>query len=122
MPRLMPSTSTCRSCRPLPGLQHQFRVTELHSQTELHCRRSGLMKITKSVKIAALLIVLLSFFHSGKMVLAQGAETAIGGTVQDSSGAVVPNAQVTLLSAATGATRSMATGPQGTFLFTATLP
>ena len=55
---------------------------------------------------------------TGAVVDAQsGTSSALSGTVQDTTGALVPNASVTITFASSGAKRSVLTGPQGGFLF-----
>jgi len=68
-----------------------------------------------SVKLAGWLIVVLSLVGLG---LAQGGATgAITGTVQDSSGAFVPNAEVRITNQDTGVLeRTVQTGPDGAFV------
>ena len=70
-------------------------------------------------RISRLLGVLLAMYVlalSG-IVAAQTAETgAISGTVHDASGAVMANVSVTLLSSATGLSRTLRTSEQGTYL------
>jgi hypothetical protein len=48
---------------------------------------------------------------------AQSFNGSIGGTVTDPSGAVVPSAELTLTSVATGTARKLTTGPDGLYLF-----
>ena len=48
-------------------------------------------------------------------VWAQSADTGILGTVTDSSGAIVPGADVTITNAATGVAQAVVSGPNGTF-------
>src|SRR5919201_3883308 len=56
----------------------------------------------------------LCFAHA--RVAAQTAATgALTGSVVDSSGAAVPNASVTITNISTGETRTLASGPDGTF-------
>ena len=58
---------------------------------------------------------------SASLVLGQ-ATTSIRGTVSDRSGAVVPNAKITLVSKATGLERNTLTGPDGAYEFLQVLP
>src|ERR1700743_639513 len=55
--------------------------------------------------------------------LAQAQTTAqLSGTMQDSSGAVLPDAQVTLIDEATGITRALHTNRDGLYVFAALVP
>jgi Carboxypeptidase regulatory-like domain len=56
------------------------------------------------------------------LTYAQNATGAINGTVSDPSEAVLPNATVTVKNTATGATRKLTTGGEGTFWFENLLP
>src|SRR5437773_12307604 len=50
---------------------------------------------------------------------AQYTTGSLGGTIQDTAGAVVPGAEVTVQNEDTGLSRNVATKPDGTFLFPA---
>lgn len=52
-----------------------------------------------------------------RLVFAQVDTGTLTGTVKDTSGAVVPDAMVTVRNTATGATRSVQTGPDGVYTF-----
>jgi len=66
---------------------------------------------------AALMFLAASLFPSRAM--AQGIDTALlRGTVTDSSGAVVPNATVTMINVATGISEKRPTDESGRYLFT----
>src|ERR1700755_749129 len=55
--------------------------------------------------------------------LAQAQTTAqLSGTVQDASGAVLPDAQVTLIDEATGVAHTLHTNRQGLYVFAALVP
>jgi len=70
----------------------------------------------KSVKCFALLLTLLSAFGSAHFLLAQGTDLGtIRGSVTDTSGAVVPNAKVTILDLATNTPRETTTNSQGEY-------
>lgn len=66
--------------------------------------------VTGPVSILALLL-------SASLAYGQSINAALSGTVTDPSGAVVPNAEVTLTSVATGATTTFKTGPDGLYSF-----
>lgn len=53
---------------------------------------------------------------------AQSPTGQISGTVQDSSGAIIPDANVTLTNQDTGSVRTIASSPSGEFVFTALSP
>ncbi|HEV2134896.1 MAG TPA: TonB-dependent receptor [Terracidiphilus sp.] len=67
--------------------------------------------------ISAVIGLALLLSLSAKMTLAQAVTGALLGTVQDSSGAVVPNAAVTLTNEGTNVINTTVTGPQGFFTF-----
>jgi hypothetical protein len=70
----------------------------------------------KLVKGFALLLTLLSAFGSAHFLLAQGTDLGtIRGSVMDSSGAVVPNAKVTILDLATNTPRETTTNAEGEY-------
>src|SRR5215469_12965840 len=52
---------------------------------------------------------------AGSMFAQSAAVSQISGTVRDSTGAVIPNAQVTVTQTSTGMTRSVQTGPEGDY-------
>ena len=66
----------------------------------------------RSIRLIAL--VLLATLCASP-VWAQSADTGILGTVTDSSGAIVPGADVTITNASTGVAQSVVSGPNGTF-------
>lgn len=67
---------------------------------------------------SALLLAIAVAFLSVPVATAQTSTTgAISGTVTDPSGGVVPNATVTATSTGTGASRTVQTGPSGTYDF-----
>jgi hypothetical protein len=72
--------------------------------------------VNKSLLRAALLIVLLGVVAT--MAFGQAETGQVAGTAQDPSGAVVPNATVTLTNTGTGAARTATTGPNGEYVFT----
>jgi outer membrane receptor protein involved in Fe transport len=69
----------------------------------------------------ALAVSLLIFFAPGS-ARSQVETGRIGGTVTDPSGAVIPNAQVTITNVATGAVRNVKTDDSGTYAATNLLP
>lgn len=64
-----------------------------------------------------LLLTLLALCLTPSAALAQSATGQITGTIEDTAGAVVPGAAVTVTNIATGATREAATGEDGGFAF-----
>jgi hypothetical protein len=58
----------------------------------------------------------------GLLVAQTGSTGALEGTVSDASGAVIPNATVTLTSADTGQVRTSTTGADGTYRFSLLTP
>src|SRR5438445_13103641 len=66
------------------------------------------------------LLALLVFLPS--LAFAQVDTGTISGTVRDTSGAVVPDAMVTVRNAATGAQRAVQTGSDGVYTFPALSP
>ena len=62
-------------------------------------------------------LLLLSLACCSRFATAQQTLGAISGTVTDTSGAVVPNTQVTLVSSGTGLTRSIQTRSNGEYGF-----
>jgi hypothetical protein len=79
----------------------------------------------RRISRGALGLILLAtcLFAAARRAAAQGASSAtLGGTVVDASGGVLPEVDVTLVSARTGARRSATTGPAGTYAFVALLP
>src|SRR5258708_1512342 len=65
----------------------------------------------------AILVALLATFLLSASAIAQVDAGAVRGTVTDPTGAVVPNAKVTLTNGATGLSTSAATGSDGTYTF-----
>ena len=62
------------------------------------------------------------FLLSAAAVWGQGLTGQIDGTVRDSSGNVIPGAQVELINEATGERRTATTGPLGNFVYNLLLP
>jgi outer membrane receptor protein involved in Fe transport len=71
-------------------------------------------RLTLRLAVAGFLVLLLLDAKAG---FAQAVTGTLLGTVQDSSGAVVPNANVTLTNEGTNVTDKTVTGPQGFFTF-----
>lgn len=71
--------------------------------------------LLKFFTLAALLLV----FLTGIPVAGQYTTASLGGTVEDPAGAVVPDATVTVQNEGTGLTKTIATQPNGEFLFPA---
>jgi hypothetical protein len=69
-----------------------------------------------------LLMLPLVVLAAAALVWGQAATTSLRGTVTDSTGAVIPNAQVVLLNAALGTSRTEKTGPQGQYQFQSLSP
>jgi hypothetical protein len=65
-----------------------------------------------------------AFIALGSPLAAQNTAGSISSTVQDSQGAVIPNAKVTLVNEAQGAAsaRVLSTSPEGPFVFSPVLP
>src|ERR1051326_4868889 len=59
---------------------------------------------------------------SSSLLWAQTPTGSVSGTVQDTTGAVVPNAVITLTNQATGLTRNLVTGSDGTYNIPALAP
>ena len=70
----------------------------------------------KSLLGATVLILLLAFVSA--MAFGQAETGMVSGTAQDPTGAVIPNATVTLTNNGTGATRTVTTGPNGQYTIT----
>ena len=73
-------------------------------------------KVKKSLYGATVLILLLAFVSA--MAFGQAETGMVAGTAQDPTGAVIPNATVTLTNTGTGATRTAKTGPNGEYTIT----
>lgn len=73
-------------------------------------------KGTSSASFAILLVASFSAIAWGQ------ATTSLRGTIRDASGALIPAAQVTLTSPATGSTRTVQSGPDGVYEFLQILP
>lgn len=71
----------------------------------------------KNSTFRALLVSILAFGYMSQVGWAQSANSTISGTVTDPSGALVPNAQVELRSAATSWTGKVTSGSDGLFRF-----
>lgn len=69
----------------------------------------------RTIRLLAFLL-LLTVIDTG-LRAQSGISNALSGTVADSSGAVIPEAKVTLTFASSGAQRSASTGAEGEFLF-----
>jgi hypothetical protein len=70
----------------------------------------------KFAKYSSLLLTLLSAFGSSQLLLAQGTDLGtIRGLVTDSSGALVPNAKVTILDLGTNTPRETTTNAHGEY-------
>jgi hypothetical protein len=67
---------------------------------------------------AVLLLAVACFFAIANPALAQSDTSSISGTVTDASGALLPNAKVTVRDVATGADRSITTNESGGFTLT----
>ena len=66
-------------------------------------------------QLALLAAILCSWIVSASPVRAQSVDTGILGAVADSSGALIPGADVTITNVATGVVQSVVTGPNGNF-------
>src|SRR3989304_2924645 len=75
----------------------------------------GLRESMRLLRIMVLCLITIAGF-SGATLQAQGVAGAIQGTVQDSSGAVIPGATVTATNAETGLKRSVASSSVGFYL------
>src|SRR5689334_7545498 len=70
------------------------------------------------MKVGCLLLLLISLScFAPALVWAQGANASISGTVTDPSGAVVPNAELSLRALATGAVMKATSGSDGLYAF-----
>src|ERR1700758_200408 len=67
--------------------------------------------------LAAVAVCLLSLQFVPKNTFAQAVAGTLLGTVQDSSGAVIPGANVTLTNEGTNVTNQTTTGPEGFYTF-----
>lgn len=83
-------------------------------------RRTHGQLITEVVMYAVVMLAIISAFPMATR--AQNATGAISGTVTDATGAVVPNADLSILNKATGASRKANTGPDGAFTFDSLAP
>src|SRR5258708_29884998 len=72
-------------------------------------------------KLITLLLAIVVFGIGSIPAIAQSSRGAITGTVQDAAGAVVPDADVTLLSPSTGVSSTMKTNKSGIYRFEAVL-
>jgi hypothetical protein len=77
-------------------------------------RKSDLFRICRLSLPCALFLSLCIFLSSAARLQAQ-VENGISGTITDSSGAVIPNAQITVSNDATGVTAKATTSSAGTF-------
>lgn len=71
---------------------------------------------TRSVASLAIFLAL-TIVNAASLPAQSGTSSAISGTVEDATGAVVPGATVTLTFLPSGAQRTVTTGPEGGFLF-----
>src|SRR6266436_924134 len=76
----------------------------------------------KVIYIFATIVTLLSSFPPAIPIYAQVAGATLTGTVKDSSGAVIPNAQVAITDVATGVTRTVSPGSSGLYTAPNLLP
>src|ERR1700733_14033127 len=72
-------------------------------------------------KLVVLLLAIVAFGTGQNSAVAQSSRGAITGTVQDAAGAVLPNANVTLLSPSTGVSSTIKTNNAGIYRFEAVL-
>src|ERR1700693_2271103 len=81
------------------------------------------MSKTISIRSAFALLLVVAFITLASSVMAQTASTgSLSGTVTDASGAVVPNATVTITSADIGQKRTTTTAQDGTYKFSLLQP
>jgi hypothetical protein len=79
--------------------------------------------MTMTAKLCRVLLVTFVFFSSAVLLLAQGTyRSQITGVVTDSSGAVVPHAQVTITETGTNIATSIQTNDRGEYFFTGLRP
>jgi len=71
--------------------------------------------LSRSALIAAILYVFATF--AIQACAQSGTSSALAGTIEDPSGAVLPDAVVTITDTSTGASRKLHTGPDGHYLF-----
>jgi hypothetical protein len=78
------------------------------------------VSVSSRAWLAALIVVVAAaaFFCTSFSVRAAEVTATISGTVRDSSGAVIPNATVTLTNAGTNVSRNVQTSSDGSYLFT----
>ena len=76
---------------------------------------SGIYKVA----ISRILVAVAAITIAGTVLLAQNTAGSISGVVQDSQGAVVPNAKIVLVNSAQGAgsARELNSSGEGTFVF-----
>src|ERR1035437_565901 len=75
-----------------------------------------------TVGTMAALFVLLLLTMAGKLAYGQAGSATVAGTVQDSSGAVIPGAKATLIEESTKVQRTAVSNKNGTILFVAIPP
>jgi protocatechuate 3,4-dioxygenase beta subunit len=81
------------------------------------------MRVVRSFGVFLLVVFLVIMFLPAEPAAAQTASSgAVAGTVVDSSGAVVPNATVTLTNTETNAESQATTNAQGAYVFPNVLP
>ena len=78
--------------------------------------------LTKSVRFRTIGFVLVMASLLSTVVWAQSGRGTLTGTVSDNTGAVVPNANVTITNAATGVKNSQPTSGSGSYVFTSLTP
>src|SRR5689334_11485152 len=79
-------------------------------------------EIMKSKQFYILAVILAVCSLHSNFILAQSSSSDIAGRVLDSSGNVIPNAEVTLTNQQTGDTRTAKTGSTGDFIFATLQP
>lgn len=81
-----------------------------------HFHLSPVFRLGLTMRMAALLAVAGAFL-AAPVLRAQFTTASLGGTVEDASGAVVPEAAVTVQNTGTGLVKRQSTGADGAFLF-----
>jgi Carboxypeptidase regulatory-like domain len=75
------------------------------------------VKNARAARYCCLLFLALTVINAGVLLAQSGTSSAISGTVEDATGAVLPGAKVTLTEEKSGARESTRTGKEGGFLF-----